>query len=481
MRKLILFLGVLCFTFSAALAGPNAGGVLWVHDTNLFFYDEPPLPPISPPPTFPCPGGVDNQMAADLNWKIWKVYAAFPQESSPRLMSVSWGTQFPEPIGSPYSYVQVLPALCGVPDEDGTGTDVWTGANGFPTASGGEVVQSFPTGPRTTTVVELFYFGGLAYAYGAAYAFPTWCTIPHSNPTNRYFLDDADPPNADLIEGYGCLGFGTPGFTPCPGVTDPAGACCDTATGACMITYEANCPYNWLGPDVPCTPETCPSPPVPTGACCRFDTGSCHISSQAACFYTWLGPDVPCDVTTCPPMPTGACCEFETGHCYVTYEAFCHDTWLGPGVPCNPTTCPPPPPPSGACCNLATGACMILIESECSFSWLGPDVPCNTTTCPPPPEGACCFESGDCAITIESDCSGTEWIGGEVCDPNPCLQPPLNIGGCCDWATGGCTITYEADCPFDWLGQGVPCNTQNCYPPVPVERTSWGKIKNTFR
>ena len=54
-------------------------------------------------------------------------------------------------------------------------------------------------------------------------------------------------------------------------------------------------------------------------------------------------------------------------------------------------------------------------------------------------------------------------------------------GACCDHATGACTITTQAACQFDWLGAGVPCNATTCVPPIPIERSSWGQIKNIYR
>ncbi len=81
------------------------------------------------------------------------------------------------------------------------------------------------------------------------------------------------------------------------------GACCNHLTGECTITLEEDCPYDWLGLDVPCTPETCPIPPLPEGACCNQATGICTITTQAACDLPsiWLGAGVLCNAQTCPP------------------------------------------------------------------------------------------------------------------------------------------------------------------------------------
>jgi hypothetical protein len=236
----------------------NAGGVLWVHDTGIVFSTDLTLPPVSTPPA-DC-AGVDTEQPvwngvdpdAPLS-RIWKVYAAFPAGSHPRLNTVGWAIQFPDAATSPLSYVNVTGG--GIADEDGPGTDFFIGSLGFPTASGGQIGQSFPTGPRTTTVVTLFYFYG--FGYSATGPLPTWSVVGNSNPFNRFFGDDAFPANVDPIMGYGSLGFGTPGSTP----MCSAGACCHD-DGACTYTIQANCggPAIWQGEGTICNPNPCPDP-----------------------------------------------------------------------------------------------------------------------------------------------------------------------------------------------------------------------------
>ena len=241
MRKLLLLLGVLCCcATTAALAGPNAGGVLWVHDTGINVSSDP--VGTWPPAPANC-AGVDNNAPVILDLTLppvsryWKVYAAFPTGSSPRLKTTGWRTQFDNATGSAYSYVNMTASACKAPDEDGPGTDFWIGDLGFPTESGGQIGQSFPTGPRLGLVTTLFIFGGYGYNAGGAYAPPTWATVQHSAPGNRVFGDDAIPTNEDPITGYSSMGFGAAGTTVCP--VPPTGACCNFATGACTITSAA--------------------------------------------------------------------------------------------------------------------------------------------------------------------------------------------------------------------------------------------------
>jgi hypothetical protein len=96
--------------------------------------------------------------------------------------------------------------------------------------------------------------------------------------------------------------------------------------------------------------------------------------------------------------------------------------------------------------------------------------------CPPPPAfGACCVGEV-CSITTEADCQGTYLGDGTICEPETCIPDPL--GACCV-ATGGCTITTQADCAGSWQGPGTDCDPNPC--PTPVEESSWGQIKATYR
>jgi hypothetical protein len=542
MRKVLLLLGVLCCCAAAdAVAGPNAGGVLWVHNTGKAFTAA---PVFDPDPTV-CPTGINTLMplwdgvtpAVPVSM-YWKVYAAFPAGSSPRLKSVGWGAQFPEAATSPTSYVSVTNGD-RVPPET-SATVFFIGGNGFPTVSGGTIGQSFPPGARTTLVTPLFVFWG--WGYGHTPDYPTWCTVAKTGDDN--FGDDNIPANTDQIAGYGCLGFGRPGTVPCPPargaccygvdgysycviqnqtdcrpplwtwygvgvpcIPDPCpppswGACC-FPDGTCYVTVQEACSLHWLGLGVPCNVQTCPPPVILTGACCNVALGTpdCHITTQAACLapHTWLGVDVPCNVETCPaPInATGACCGF--GDCAVTTQAACLApyTWLGVDVPCDWQTCPSPEMPTGACCNTAIGfpACNITTAVACAglgapWVYLGDNVPCNAGTCalPAPSEGACCWLDGHCTLTTQADCLGDgtpRWTSGGLCSPNLCDQPPLVTGACCTLFAGYpiCTITTQAGCPASgwWLGANVPCDYVTCPVPNPVERSSWGQIKNNYR
>ncbi len=293
MRHPWLVLLVLAVAGTPALAGPNANGVIVVHDAGIVWTDDLPLPPASTTPT--C-AEIVNEVAMGSNPydasdpTVWKVYAAFPVESSPRLKGCGWGIAHPSAGGG-----QVVIQANGAPSEavfflTSAG---WPGDNTF-------IGMSFTDYVRTDPVDELFWFGGYAYA-GEAGEPQSFCVIPHEGESNRFFLDDAVPQNADPIAGYGCLGFGMPGYTPCPtGVV--TGACC-FEDGTCTMLEAAACVDaggTFVGGD--CVPGLCYIGPI--GACCL--NGVCDVVTPAVCALvggTYYGDYVPCTEVTCPPVP----------------------------------------------------------------------------------------------------------------------------------------------------------------------------------
>lgn len=473
MKKLLWFLAVLGLTTSVASAGPNTGGVIWVHDTGLTFTVDPPVPPVNTPPA-DC-AGVDNELPlSDGSVRgVWKVYAAFPPGSSPRLKTCGWGIQFPDAGTSPASYVSVSGG--DIPDEDGAGTDFYIGTEGFPTASGGEIGQSFPTGPRTATVVTLFHFYG--FGYNTSGPLPTFSVVENSAPGNRVFGDDADPTNEDPIMGYGSLGFGQPGTTPCPS-SDPDAACC-AVEGTCELKKEADCssPAVWHREWYVCDPNPCPQP---TGACCYTD-GRCQATMAFQCDNgggIYQGDFVPCLPSPC--LPAAACC-MPSGSCLVRTQAACAaldpaNNWYAEEASCTPNPCSEVP--TGSCCA-ANGTCTIETQADCNAGTWTLSGSCVPNLCPAPAvEGACCSAQGVCTLKLQADCPALQWHGGPICDPNPCSMP---LGACCA-LDGACTMTTESGCEasMTWHVELLSCVPNQC-PLLPVESTSWGQLKNRYR
>ena len=183
---------VFWFVAGPALAGPNAGGTLVVHELGLNASCE-----INPDPASCSQIDVEASLTPGLCWfNAWKVFAAFPDDAAPRLKGVAMGADFGP---------AVVIAYAEVPDP---GSDFVVMENGWPYASGGTVGISFGT-TQTSQFVPCYLFAGYAY-YVDRFA-----VVPHpAHP--RGFFDDSEPPVEDYIAGFGWLGFGQPGYAPCP-------------------------------------------------------------------------------------------------------------------------------------------------------------------------------------------------------------------------------------------------------------------------
>lgn len=60
---------------------------------------------------------------------------------------------------------------------------------------------------------------------------------------------------------------------------------------------------------------------------------------------------------------------------------------------------------------------------------------------------------------------------------------PAGVQGACCAPDGSCTMTAQGDCaaPSVWHGEWTSCNPNPCPQPVPVEKSSWGSLKNSYR
>lgn len=270
MKKFLMALAVLALVSAPALAGPNADGTLVVHDTGLTYTFDSAVYPSDAPS---CEN-VDNEIALGA-FAVWKVYAAFPDNASPRLKALVMGEQF-----DAATYV----LAGGLPDPV---ADFEITQNGWPLTSGGGVGISFGT-VKTTLMVECYWFGGYNYTGGA------WAVAPHPTQT-MIFVDDSVPPLEDPITALGSVGFGVAGNTPCP-IGPAEGACC-FPDGTCQLLFADAC----LGAGGivfggPCDPNPCPEPP-PQGACCFG--ADCVITTQSLCIAqggAWFGGE-------CEPNP----------------------------------------------------------------------------------------------------------------------------------------------------------------------------------
>jgi hypothetical protein len=528
--RLSLFVSLLLaaavgLSFSPASAGPNQGGTIIAHDLHLFLS-------ATNGSVAMCLQGDDlvSCETADAEiedalqgTKVFKVYAAFPPESSPQLAEICWGIQYDpslihiEAMGM-CSYFELHQDL------------------GWPV----------PPSPTVPANVISLWMQCQTSRLVAVYWFAASCTGPAAlqltpNPyMGGIFCDDSTPSIIDPIAGYGSMGFAAPGETQCyPG---QPGACCDPQDGSCRMLNVLECFQAegiFHGATVACVPDPCPT----TGACCNVSGGGQCVAglTAAACaqlggyFYgfgtncnpapipcysmgacctgatctyadegtcvapaIFLGPLIGCDPQTCAEQ-LGACC---TGTmCRITTEYDCEEgnhIWLA-GLSCYPDVTQPCRVQLGACCEGLS--CQVLTGEQCPTTaiWV-PDVPCTPggQICATA-LGACCFEFGLCTLVTEGDCpTGGVWHGGVdcrsalcdslagaccfgtdcvvdtpdqcqqqggiyvggTCSSNPCSTLPA-VGACC-YPDGSCEVLIEGSCGGTWLGAGTMCNPDPC-------------------
>jgi len=286
MKKFLLAVAVLCLG-TMAYAGPNAGGTLIVQDANLTMLGTDGNVSICGQGLIPqhcTEADVQIDGAAAGAEAVFKVYAAFLEGTSPRLMGLTWGVLYDDSnIILPYF------GKCG---------DFELNDDGWPAPGTGSSVTW--NNVQTAYLVPVYWFG--AYTYGAA---GTFCTGPNPG-QGGVFGDDTIPAILDPIMGYSCMGFDMPGILVCP-VQEILGACCDPATGGCTITTEAGCvaPLIWHPEWLSCDPNPCPPPPIPV-VCCT-PAGVCFLVLSAE---ECMDPNVyhpewtSCDPNPCePPVP----------------------------------------------------------------------------------------------------------------------------------------------------------------------------------
>ncbi|MCC7143665.1 MAG: hypothetical protein IT349_16315 [Candidatus Eisenbacteria bacterium] len=226
----------------SSAAGPNADGVLVLHAVPYQDRDDTPPACEGFDLTSCSDAVVDLPLGGSSSRWHWFVFGAFPDGSSPRVKGVTFGVQYDIGVfllGWSGCGDFELPGA-GWPETPGTGTSItWDTA-------------------RTDQVLQVYGFYGYSY-----YAEPAqFCLIPNPD-QGGYFGDDSIPSILDPIADYGCLGFGTPGYAPCPTVEPEVGACC-LADGTCLLLSESDCLAqggNWLGPDSDsCDPNPCAVP-----------------------------------------------------------------------------------------------------------------------------------------------------------------------------------------------------------------------------
>ncbi|MEZ4650924.1 MAG: hypothetical protein R3E97_19500 [Candidatus Eisenbacteria bacterium] len=426
--------------------GPNRSGTLVLHAESVLVLSEDPGAATCALASLPqC----DEVVArADVETPIViHALAMFPTGSSPRLLAITFGVDFPDCVDLiDWQACADFEIADGAWPAPGTGT-----ALAWSEAQTGHAVP-----------IYAFEVQGLASEPGefALIAHPTQGAL---------FADDSVPSTLDDIAGLGSIGFFRDGVVPCPAAQDPVGACC-FGGGGCEVTTFPICEEAsgiFIGVDVPCDPNPCPNGVF--GACCFPSTGECQQLGQYACLAgggSYQGDGTDCTPDPCPGDLSGACC-FGDGSCHFVPLDDCSTaggTYIGHGTLCDPDPCPP----AGACC-FDNGTCAIVFQSYCASlggEFQGDGIECVAGLCPVP--GACCFPDGTCLVAHQQGCEGNGGIfqGNETsCQPNPCPQPP--DGACC-FVDGSCLFVDSFECNGQngtYLGADVPCEPNPCPQP----------------
>ena len=184
---------------SIARAGSNAGGTLILHANRSIAYTSDSKAYAGRSDLAACSLAVVTAPANPSIPTLFYAMAAFPPASSPRLMGITFGIR--------YDYTRF--ALLG----EGPCGDVEIHGRGWPkTGTGTSVAWKKP---RTSSLTEVYWFAGYTYTLNDTTQFAV-TPHPEQGPEGD-FGDDALPSRLDPIAGYGKLGFGMPGYLPCPG------------------------------------------------------------------------------------------------------------------------------------------------------------------------------------------------------------------------------------------------------------------------
>jgi len=284
---------------SVALAGPNAGGTIFVSDANeVFTTDIVSYCGVGTAPVSCAEADTVINGATDLLPRVLKVYAAFLPGSSPRLKGMTFGIYYDANtiaiVGGGFGPC-IGDLNNGATEFQGPG---WPGSG-----TGDALVWQFT---QTTELVECYWLAAYNYAGPGCFRLG-----PNPDPgLAGMFSDDAVPPQLDAILGYGALGFdeactGTPPRCPIP-VPPQTGACCINNVCVDNLT-QSNCEGqggHYYGDGSTCPQPDCP-PPVLTGACC-IDNTCFDNMTQADCERQgghYYGDGSTCPQPDCQPVP----------------------------------------------------------------------------------------------------------------------------------------------------------------------------------
>jgi hypothetical protein len=164
----------------------------------------------------------------------------------------------------------------------------------------------------------------------------------------------------------------------------PQGACC-IGVDTCEVQTQSDCETAggvYKGDSTECSVDICDDT-QPSGACCLPATGACFELTESGCTLsggTWQGAGSTCVAVDCPRQ--GACClDIETCQDMTDQECEAAGGSFIAGTACYAGICSPEVA-EGACC--IEGSCVSLYEFPCALLggvWLGGGTSCAVVTC----------------------------------------------------------------------------------------------------
>lgn len=195
LRRSALACAALLASVGPVLAGPNANGILLLHETEgIVFTDDGDYCGLTS-----LPGCRDADLSVEgSDPAVFHVLALFPEGSAPRVRAASFGLEY-----DPSRLTLLAGGHCA---DFEIATAGWPGP-GEGTAVAWVVAQTAP-------VLEVYWLAG--------YASDVTLLALSGHPTQgASFGDDSIPSVLDPIGALGALGFGRNGYAPCPGAADP--------------------------------------------------------------------------------------------------------------------------------------------------------------------------------------------------------------------------------------------------------------------
>jgi hypothetical protein len=195
--------GMLCFCVTCwtcglgepCLAGPHAGGTLIVHANESIVYTDGSNGFCWQSELESCATATSTVSTETSIPIVFYVFAAFPAESNPELIAVSFGIEYDAALLS-----IVESGHCAEIEQH---TDEW------PLPGSGLVLMW--NQPQHERLLELAWFAGVSQADE-----PSAFELGEHPTQGGVFIGDWPQTPVDYIADYGALGFGVPGYLPCP-------------------------------------------------------------------------------------------------------------------------------------------------------------------------------------------------------------------------------------------------------------------------